>query len=153
MIGCDAQSVVRIQSEIKYGFLDEIANGAKRTKSTFGDAIRAFRSQIFTPSFQRGKIIVSTSGSGQSSSFEIGVDGKQFTQENIFGLTTEFLKLLAAALADTNANLIDDATDTATDALFAYMSASDALNSVTEQRGDWSNLNTYATGTAAGAPA
>jgi len=105
---------------------------------------------INQPSFQRGKILISTSGAGQHSSFEIGVSGKQFTPENVAAMSEEFLTLLTAAIASP---LPDDALDPSTDALFSYMSQDDLMNAVTEQRGDWSNLNTYATGTAAGAPA
>jgi len=148
--------MVRLQAEIKDGFLNQLCEGAKRSSATLRETFLAFQAQIYTPSFSRGKITINTSGSGQSVGFEIGVSGKQFTQENVFAFTSELLRMLAFALADTTASLADDATQTGTDALYQYISnlifQGGLPVGVTEQLGDFSNLNTYATGTAAGFP-
>jgi hypothetical protein len=144
---------IPIKAEIKRGFLRQICAGAKANAATLGEALLGFQAAIFTANFQRGKILVSTSGSGQSGSFEIGMNGKGFTQENVFGMAEQFLTLLSVAVDPANGNLPDTGLPADTDALFAYMSADDLFQAVTEQLGDWSNLNTYATGTAAGAPA
>ena len=140
--------MVRIQSEIKRGFLRQIVAGAKRNAATINESLLNFQASIYTPNFAKGKILVSTSGSGQQGSFEIGVAGKQFTQENVFAMSEEFFIIYAAALAY-NTDLTDSGQSADSDAIFNAMLSDDVLNSVTEQLGDWSQLNAYASNAAA----
>jgi hypothetical protein len=127
----------------KRGFLDEIANGAKKTASTLEEAIRAVKSAIGSqPNFQRGKILVSTSGSGQSGSFEIGMAGKEWTQDNVFAMCQQFLEILKDAVA---AGIPDAADSDAIDSLYAAMADDDRLRGVRTQMGDFSGLNFPAT--------
>jgi hypothetical protein len=128
--------VVYLQSEIKRGFLRQIVEGSKKAGCTLRNSLLAFQAAIYTPNFQRGRILISTSGSGQSGSFEIGVSGKQFTQENVFALSEEFLATLDAIIAD---GAVDGTTAEALDALFTTMS--DSMRGVRSQMGDFSCLN------------
>jgi len=136
--------VVFLQSEIKRGFLRQIAAGAKATASLLGDALLGFQSAIYTPNFQRGKLLISTSGSGQSGSFEIGVAGKQFTQETIFGLSELLLQIHSETVS---ASVPDDGTPEATDALRDAMLQDVRLQSVRTAGGDFTLIGLPGQGT------
>lgn len=129
--------MVQIQAIKKCGFLRQIVEGAKRTAQTLRVCLVSAQGNIFSPNFQRGRILVSTSGSGQSGSFEIGVVGKEFTQDNVFGMTEEFLQLLDRLIAD---GATDDGQATNTDALFAAMIASDGMQGVSQMGSDYTGI-------------
>lgn len=131
--------MVYIQAILKQGFLRQIAEGAKRNASTVRESLLAAQAAVFSPNFQKGRLLVSTSGSGQSGSFEIGVMGKAWTQENVFGLTEELIHVLDDTLAGGLA--VDTAAPADTDALFAAMIEDDRLVGVREQLGDYTGLN------------
>lgn len=126
--------VSEIKASVRRGFLRQIAEGAKKTASPFRDSLLAVQAQIYSPNFQRGRILVSTSGSGQSANFEIGVQGKAFTQENVFGMLEDFIALLDSLA------MTDDASPEATDALFIAMIGSDEMATVKEMRGDFTYI-------------
>lgn len=128
--------MVYLQSEIKRGFLRQIVEGSKKAGCTLRNSLLAFQAAIATDSFKLGKILISTSGSGQSGSFEIGVVGKQFTPENVFALSEEFLATLDAIIAD---GAVDGTTAEALDVLFTTMSGQ--MRGVRSQMGDFSCLN------------
>lgn len=123
----------------KRGFLRQIAEGAKRSAATLKEALLAAQTGKFTANFQQGRLLVSTSGSGQSGSFEIGVQGKEWTQDNIFALTEQLLEILEFTVAQEIA--IDGPDPGTIDALFAAMCANESLQGITEQLGDFSGLN------------
>lgn len=126
----------------KRGFLDEIAQGAKKSASTLADAIRATKSAIGSqPNFQRGKILVSTSGSGQSGSFEISRG--EWQQPEVFAMCQQFIEVLADTM--TAYALPDSGVPSDTDALVAQMNQDDRLRGVRSQMGDFSGLNYPAT--------
>jgi hypothetical protein len=129
--------VVSIAAIKKRGFLRQIAEGAKVTSSTLRAALLASQKQIFTANFQRGRILVSTSGSGQSGNFEIGVQGKEFTQDNVFAMVEEFLEILDDLIA---AGATDTADSASTDTLFTSMCDDDRLRGARSQYGDFSQL-------------
>lgn len=123
--------MVYIQVEIKQGFLRQIAEGAKSAQTTLKESLLASQAAVFSPNFQRGRLLVSTSGGGQSGSFEIGVQGKQFTQENVFALFEELLQIRDDTV---NAGLAADTGEPAdTDALFTQMIADDRLQGIRER--------------------
>jgi hypothetical protein len=123
--------MVYIQAVKKRGFLRQIAECAKRNSSTLKESLLAAQAAVFTANFQRGRLLVSTSGSGQSGSFEIGVQGKEFTQDNIFALFEELLEICDDIV---NAGLAaDTGTPTDTDVLSAEMIGDDRLQGITER--------------------
>jgi hypothetical protein len=81
----------------KCGYLRQIAAGAILTTSTFHDATQSLQAQVYSPTFQKGRIVVHQSGSGQAGSFALSGGGNDWTQDNIFGLTEEILMMLEAA--------------------------------------------------------
>jgi len=123
--------MVYIQAVKKRGFLRQIAEGAKRSSLTLKESLLAAQAAVFTANFQKGRLLVSTSGSGQSGSFEIGVAGKEFTQDNVFGMLEEFLQVCDDTV---NAGLAaDTAIPADTDTLFAQMVADDRLQGIRER--------------------
>lgn len=86
-----------IQAVKKCAYLRQIAEGAKATSSTLAQAILSAQGEVYSPTFQKGRIVVSQSGSGQSGSFQISGSGNDWTQDNIFGLCEELLQMLDAA--------------------------------------------------------
>ncbi len=134
---------VAIQTVKKCGFLRQIAEGAKKGTNKLRECLLAAQSAVNSPSFQKGRIVISQSGSGQAGSFQIGTPGQEWTQDNILGLLEELIQLLDYTVAQGGT----DGTDAATiDALFALMV--DNLNTgnvpqigITQQMGDFSGLN------------
>ncbi len=123
--------MVYIQAVKKRGFLRQIAEGAKRAASTLKESLVAAQGAVFTANFQKGRLLVSTSGSGQSGSFEIGVQGKEFTQDNVFALFEELIQVCDDTV---NAGLAaDTGTPADTDELFTQMLADDRLEGITER--------------------
>lgn len=123
--------MVYIQAVVKQGFLRQIAEGAKKGSATLKESLLAAQAAVFSSNFQRGRLLVSTSGSGQAGSFEIGVQGKQFTPENVFALFEEMLQILDDTV---NAGLAADTGESAdTDGLYTQMLADDRLQGITER--------------------
>jgi len=123
-------TVAQIQAEIKRAMLRQLAEGAKKTGSTFKETLLAFQSAITDqPSFRKGKILVSTSGSGQSSSFQISNLGQQLIPENWLAMTEEFFDILDDTLGAFA--LTDDGTPNATDNIFNAMKQDSRLYGVT----------------------
>ena len=83
---------VPIMAVKKCALLRQIAAGAISVSSTLHDACVAAQSQIYSPTFSKGRIVISQSGSGQAGSFAIG--GTDWTQDNIFGVIEEFLQMM-----------------------------------------------------------
>jgi len=120
-----------------------MAEAAKGATSTLKAVLLAAQKGHFSNNFLRGRIMVSQSGSGQSGSFEIGMTGKEWTQDNVFGLIEELIQLLDYTVAQGT----PDAADTdILDALFAQMvenlnTGNVPQTGIREQMGDFSGLN------------
>jgi len=131
--------MVYIQAVKKRGFLRQIAEGAKNAGATLRESLIAAQAQVFTANFQRGRLLVSTSGSGQSGSFEIGVTGKEFTQDNVFALFEELIEiadeLVEAGLGVNSADPAD------IDSLVKAMFQDDRLVGVRSEMSDVTSLN------------
>jgi len=133
---------VSIASIKKRGFLRQIAEGAKLTASTMREALLSAQASVFNSNLRNGRILVSTSGNGQSGSFEIWSPGKEFTQDNIFALTEQLLEVLDTAVSS---GFIDAADPAIIDSLFAVMCDDDRMRGVRQKMGDFSGLNFPAT--------
>jgi len=127
---------VAIPGALKRAFLRQIAEGAKATAYTLREALVAVQGEIFGPSFRTGKILINTSGSGQSGSFEIGVTGKSWTQENVAALTEQLITVCDDCVAAGVA--VDDTT--ATDALVTQMGYDDRIRGIRSQSVDFSGI-------------
>lgn len=117
------------------GFLRQMAEQAKRTASTLRETLLAAQSGHFVSTFARGRLVVSQSGSGQSGSFEMTMQGKEWTQDNVFGLIEELIELCEFVLTDQSQT--DDGTPTNTDQLLAAMLNDISLNPSNVQHGDF----------------
>lgn len=118
---------------------------AKDGALTLGEALLAAQTGHFVNTFQRGRLVVSNSGSGQSGSFEISMPGKEWTQDNVFGLIEELIQMLEARIT---AGSTDDGStlDTLLAQLIADINAGLFPDSgISEQMGDFSGLNYPAT--------
>lgn len=131
--------MVYLQAVVKQGFLRQIAEGAKRSAATVRESLLAAQAAVYSPNFQRGRLLVSTSGSGQSGSFEIGVAGKDFTQVNVFALFEELIQVLEDTVAYGLA--ADSGLPADTDALFQAMIGDDRLVGIRQQMLDVTSLN------------
>lgn len=137
--------MIYIQAIKKRGILRQLVEGAVASKSTLREALLGFQAGINGASFRQGKVIVSTSGNGQSASFAIGMQGNEYTQDAVFGLSEELCEILDDT-ASNNPTLCDDATEAATRALFAAMQQDDRLQSVNRLSADFTLLNWPQTG-------
>ena len=135
-------SFVRIQSVKKRAFLNQVVQGAISTASTLTATLTAVQTQCYSPTFQKGRVVVSQSGSGQSGSFMVmsPSSGGEWTPDNIFGLTQELIELIAFCISDGSFGGTDDGQNTSTLTLQAAMCAEDSLQGVTEQHGDFTSL-------------
>jgi len=104
---------------LKKAFLRQVAEQAKAQTATLREALISAQAYVMGESFRQGKILINTSGSGQSGSFEIGVTGKAWTQENVAALTEQLINVLDDCVSS---GVAPDAADAATiDALVTAM--------------------------------
>lgn len=134
--------MVFIQSEIKRGFLRQIAYNAKQNAIRLYPALMAYQAQGFA-ALSGGRLVVSTGGGGFNTSFEIPAIGKQFTQDQVFALSEFLISLYDAAVYNI---LRDDPEfnvnyETADDTILAFMLASDSMQSVRAIGNDYTGLN------------
>lgn len=127
----------------KRGFLRQMAEQAKRTASTLKETLVAAQGGHFVSTFQRGRLVVSQSGAGQSGSFEMGVTGKEWTQDNVFALIEELIELCDFTIA--SQALTDDGTPANTDTLMQAMFADDMLQGIRSSLGDFTSLRITST--------
>ena len=120
---------VQIQAIKKCGYLRQIAEGAKSTTITLKAALLGVQKGVYSPTFQKGRIVVSQSGSGQAGSFQISGADNTWTQDNIFGLCEELLMMVEAA---DPVLYPDDADPTHTDALRAQIAANVMMGNIPE---------------------
>jgi hypothetical protein len=143
---------VQIQAIKKCGFLRQMVAQARAAAATLSETLLAAQSGHFVNTFQRGRLVVSQQGGGQSGSFEIGMQGKEWTQDNVFGLVEELLQMLEARIAaGTPDGSADPELATIQAALIQDINAGLFPQSgVTQQLGDFSGLNFPATSIGAG---
>lgn len=122
-----------------------IEAGAIPAQQKVYEALLAFQAAVNSPSFRQGRVMVSTSGNGQSASFELGMLGREYTQENVFAASEQFFDILTDALANNQA-LTDDGTEANSRAIFAAMVADDRLQTVNRRGADFTLLNFPQTG-------
>lgn len=127
--------MIRVQSEIKRAILRQVAKGAKDSAAPLADALLALQTKATDASFLTGRLLISTSGNGQSASFQINTAG--FSQDVFVGLTEELIQVCEDAIAGGAA---DTGSESDTDALFSAMCADDRLQCVRVQHGDFTAL-------------
>lgn len=136
---------IQIQSVKKRGYLRQLCQGAVNTGLPILTTLQNAQTAAFSPTFQKGRIVVHQSGSGQSGSFEVRSAGAEWTQDNIFGLIEEFIDLYYTVIAQGNDDGTplpnDDGTPANTNTIFQAMRTDDSLAGVTSQLGDWTGLN------------
>lgn len=81
--------------------------------------------------FKLGRLLVSTSGSGQSGSFEVWAIGKEFTQDNVFALIQELYEVLVTTLAN-DSSLSDNGEQANSDAIYLAMCGDQRLTTINE---------------------
>lgn len=132
--------MVYIQAIKKRGFLRQLAERAKKKDGlSLRDVLLNAQGGQFTPTFQGGRLLVSTSGAGQSGSFEISVQGKEWTPDNVFALIEELIEILDLVVSQGLAT--DTADESSINALFVEMCAADELTTVRSSRSDFTCIN------------
>lgn len=110
--------------------LRQLAESAKKNALTFNETLLAFQASISDQgSFRKGKLTVSTSGNGQSVSFQIASPSAQMTPEIWFAMSEEFFDILSDTVGAFA--LTDDGTPTATTNIFEAMRQDARLYGVT----------------------
>jgi hypothetical protein len=131
--------VVRIAAEKKKFYLRQIVEGAVVSSTKISDALLSFQSQLNSASFQKGRILISTSGNGQSAGFEMNLNGREVTQENVAAMSEEFFEILEFQLRQ-NPALVDDGEKASTRAIFAAMRQDDRLYGCNRRGSDFTLL-------------
>ena len=127
--------MIRIQSEIKRGILRQIAEGAKASALTLKSALIMTQGQATDAALKKGRVMVSVSGNGQTTSFQISSSG--FTQDVFVGLMEQLINVLDDTVT---AGTPDGTTAPVIDTLFAAMAADDRLAGVRTLMGDYTTL-------------
>ena len=110
--------------------LRQLAEGAKKNELTFNETLLAFQASISDQgSFRKGRMTISTSGNGQSVSFQIANMGAQMTPDVWFAMSEEFFSILEDTIGAYD--LSDDGTPNATAAIFDAMKQDARLYGVT----------------------
>jgi hypothetical protein len=128
--------VAQIKAINARGLLDDLAQEAKAGTVNLIDVIRAAKKSVQSNSFRAGRIYVSSSGSGQSHSFQIPQTyTADFSTVQIAAQYQEFVEIYND---NVGYGLITTPTDA--DAVLAVMLADDRLQTVTERRLDITGL-------------
>lgn len=147
-----------IQAEIKRGILRSIYRNSQAQSGQIvplAAALAAYQDSGFQ-GLNSGRIIVSTSGFGKSTSFAAPSTSLQFTQEQVFALSEELLETYDAAIAALNAGstpLPPEGPPGSNDAaIFSAMMLQDNMQTITSVRDDHTMLRypTFSTGALAG---
>lgn len=118
------------------GLLDDLAQQAKKSAVDLIDVIRAAKAAVQGNSFRQGRIYVSSSGSGQSHSFQIPqIYTADFSTVQVAAQYQEFVEIYNDCVGW---GLISDSTNA--DAVLAVMLADDRLQTVTDRRLDITGL-------------
>ena len=118
------------------GLLDDLAQSAKNTSTDLIDVIRAAKAAVQNNSFKSGRIYVSSSGSGQSHSFQIP---QTYTADfSVVQIAAQYQEFVEIYNDNVGYGLITDAS--AVDADLAVMLADDRLQTVTDRRLDITGL-------------
>lgn len=125
-----------IQASIRRGFLRSLYNQAVANAASLQEALQGFQDGCFT-AVRTGRLIVNSSGTGHSSSFEIPGIVRGFTQDQVFGLSEDFLQIYT----DTVAALSAASADGSDASVFAAMLADDRMQSITRVRDSFTLLN------------
>jgi len=128
--------VVAIQASIRRGFLRSLYNQAVANAASLQEALQGFQDSCFT-GVKTGRILVNSSGTGSSVSFEIPGIVRGYTQEQVFGLAQDFREIYTDAVAALSAAGADG-SDTS---IFAAMMADDRMQSITRVRDSFTLLN------------
>ena len=118
------------------GLLDDLAQQAKKTSVDLIDVIRAAKSAVQSNSFRNGRIYVSSSGSGQSHSFQIP---QTYTADfSVVQIAAQYQEFVEIYTDNVGWGIITDPTNA--DTALAAMLADDRLQTVTERRLDITGL-------------
>jgi hypothetical protein len=130
---------VFIGAQKKLFYLQQIIDGAVASRSKVIEALQSFQSQLNTASFQKGRILISTSGNGQSAGFEMNLSGREVTPDNVAAMSVEFRQILRSTLCN-NPSLADDGTPANTQAIGEAMECDDRLYGCTRRGSDFTLL-------------
>jgi hypothetical protein len=118
------------------GLLDDLAQQAKTSAVNLIDVIRAAKSAVQSNSFRAGRIYVSSSGSGQSHSFQIP---QTYTADfSVVQIAAQYQEFVEIYTDNVGWGIITDPTNA--DTALAAMLADDRLQTVTERRLDITGL-------------
>lgn len=134
-----------IRAITKRGVLRQIVEGAIAAGQKISEGLLGFQTSLNSPTFRTGRVVSSTSGSGQSAAFEQQVLGREWTPENAFALSEEFFSIYELALAN-NPSLADDGAEASSRAILAVMFCDDRLQIVNRRGTDFTLLNFPQTG-------
>lgn len=131
--------MVRLAAEIKRGFLSALYLQAQASATPMILALREFLLSGFG-GLQTGRLVVSHTGAGKTTVFQIPRIDQQFKQEEVFGFAQELLEVYAdaATVAGITAAQQQDGSQDAT--LYSTMLADDRLTEVTRTVPDFTNL-------------
>ena len=125
--------MVRIQSEIKRGFLRSLWREGKAAAATLAETLNGFQDAQFSQ-IRTGQILISTSGGGYSTSLRIPNLSDQITNEQFTALAEEYQTIYGDVVTQIGGSPTDDT-------IFAAMIADDRLQGVRSFMGDYTGLH------------
>jgi hypothetical protein len=119
--------VAAIQASIRRGFLRSLYNQSIAQAASLQEALQGYQDSLFA-GVKSGRILVNSSGTGSSVSFEIPSTLRGFTQDEVFGFSEELIQIYE----DTVAALTAASADGSDPSIFAAMMADDRMQAVTK---------------------
>lgn len=130
--------MVRLRGVIKRGFLRSLWRAAKPSALSVAEMLAAFQDSGFQW-VKSGRLVLSTSGGGYSSSFTATETVRELTQEEVFALSEEFFAIYEDCQALSPAPADDDA-------MILAMLADDRMQTVRQEMLDVTGLRFYVQG-------
>ena len=128
--------MARIRAEIKRGFLRTLWRAAAKISASLDESLESFQDNL-SEGVKTGRILISTSGGGYSTSFDSPFPSREITQEEIFAFSEEILAIrddARTALTDAGADATDDG------AVVAQMLLDDRMQTVRSYMGDFTAI-------------
>jgi len=119
--------VAQLKAELKRAALSSLYRQAQKTSTALADALANFQDANWQQ-LKRGKLVIASTGAGDSVTYSIPQVWQSFTQDEFLCLTQELIEVYSSALVTLSAQGNSSPSD---DDIFATMLADDRLQSVT----------------------
>lgn len=135
-----------IRPIVRCGILRQLIEcGAIPAKAGVRDTLLAYQGNVTSESFKRGRLLISTSGNGQSASHQMSTPGFEFGPVEVQALSEQLIRIFEDAVAN-DSTLSDDGDQTHSRAILTAMLSDDRMQSINRRGMDSTLLGFPQTG-------